>query len=65
MKDINLKDRKEEYYIGTKAVLAYEEMKNGEPGYKVKYKDGYESWSPKNVFEESYVKLSEMLPNKE
>lgn len=23
-------------------------------GYKVKYSDDYESWSPKNVFEESY-----------
>ena len=23
-------------------------------GYLVKYKDGYESWSPKDVFEESY-----------
>lgn len=25
-----------------------------EEGYLVKYKDGYESWSPKQVFEESY-----------
>lgn len=25
-----------------------------EEGYHVRYKDGYESWSPKNVFEEAY-----------
>nr|WP_325301903.1 DUF2829 domain-containing protein [uncultured Dysosmobacter sp.] len=25
-----------------------------EQGYKVRYPDGYESWSPKNVFEEAY-----------
>lgn len=27
---------------------------NNEEGYLVKYKDGYESWSPKEVFEEAY-----------
>ena len=25
-----------------------------EYGYKVRYPDGYESWSPKDVFEEAY-----------
>ena len=25
-----------------------------EPGYRVRYPDGYESWSPKDVFEEAY-----------
>lgn len=25
-----------------------------ERGYKVRYRDGYESWSPKDVFEEAY-----------
>lgn len=25
-----------------------------DPGYHVKYKDGYESWSPKDVFDEAY-----------
>lgn len=28
--------------------------KAGDPGYKVRYADGYESWSPKAVFEEAY-----------
>ena len=26
-----------------------------EEGYKVRYPDGYESWSPKDVFEEAYL----------
>ena len=29
-----------------------------EDGYKVRYPDGYESWSPKGVFEEAYRKAS-------
>ncbi len=28
------------------------------PGYKVRYPDGYTSWSPKNVFEEAYRKIN-------
>jgi hypothetical protein len=56
-------------YIGTKIVeampmtLGTYKKKGGQThstqndktsGYKVVYPDGYESWSPKNVFEESY-----------
>lgn len=39
-------------YIGTKVIQA-EPSKNqdGEPGYKVIYPDGYESWSPEGPFE--------------
>ena len=29
-------------------------MKNDVEGYRVKYEDGYESWSPKEVFERAY-----------
>ena len=29
-------------------------MEPEEPGYRVRYQDGYESWSPKDVFEEAY-----------
>lgn len=36
---------------------------NNEEGYLVKYKDGYESWSPKEVFEEAY-KCSETFLNR-
>lgn len=32
----------------------YPRSMNREDGYKVVYKDGYESWSPKEVFEEAY-----------
>lgn len=44
-------------YIGTKQVTAWEEVKNGEDGYSVKYEDGYVSWSPKAVFEKAYICL--------
>ena len=45
--------------------------KDGKKGYKVIYKDGYESWSPKEVFEEAYYEcdsakhLEEIWNNKE
>lgn len=47
-----------ERYIGTKIIEA-EPMERyigerAEMGYKVRYSDGYESWSPKDVFEEAY-----------
>lgn len=45
-------------YIATSGRDPYEkDQKNhdkNEPGYFVKYKDGYESWSPAEPFEEAY-----------
>ncbi len=41
-------------YIGLKAVKAEPQTKDGKDGYKVVYKDGYESWSPKETFDEAY-----------
>ncbi len=41
-------------YIGVKIVKAKPEEKDGRPGYKVLYPDGYVSWSPKDVFEKAY-----------
>lgn len=49
-------------YIGTKLVEAEPcaawkdtgDHKTGDPGYKVRYPDGYESWSPEKVFERAY-----------
>ena len=35
-------------------------METVEEGYKVKYPDGYVSWSPKEVFEKAYLKI---IPN--
>jgi len=35
-------------------VRDYDKNKKDEDGYKVVYGDGYESWSPKDVFEEGY-----------
>ena len=44
-------------YIGTKLIEAEPAEKDGKEGYKVRYKDGYESWSPKNIFESAYLTL--------
>ena len=45
-------------YIGTKIIEAEPMSRShgdkAEDGYKVRYPDGYESWSPKDVFEEAY-----------
>jgi hypothetical protein len=61
-------------YIGTKIIYA-ESATRGEcykgpdvlssekadkPGYRVKYPDGYESWSPRAVFEEAYHPTNKM-----
>ena len=55
-------------YIGTKIIeaepcKAWKDTKlhkAGEDGYKVRYPDGYESWSPKDVFEEAYRPIDGM-----
>lgn len=48
-------------YYGTKKVTAWKtEGKEGEPGYGVKYEDGYVSWSPKEVFERAYQTMNEL-----
>ncbi len=57
-------------YIGTKVIRAepQEDPKHDhdkspptkpESGYKVVYEDGYESWSPKAVFERTYREITE------
>ncbi|MFR3664754.1 Gp49 family protein [Flintibacter sp.] len=33
-------------------------MEPEEPGYRVRYPDGYESWSPKDVFERAYLPVT-------
>lgn len=47
-------------YIGTKIVAAEPQEKDGDLGYKVMYKDGYISWSPKKAFDEAYKPLKDM-----
>jgi len=62
-----------EKYIGVKLIEAepmnlvdaeeylHRKIKEGhEDGYLVRYPDGYESWSPKNVFEEAYRRLDNL-----
>lgn len=45
-------------YIGVKRVFAKPSVKGSLPGYCVRYEDGYESWSPKDVFERAYLPLA-------
>jgi hypothetical protein len=45
-------------YIGTKVIQAEPAERDGKDGYKVVYADGYESWSPKDVFEGAYLPLT-------
>lgn len=52
-------------YIGVKLVLAWpQDGKDGQPGYAVKYEDGYVSWSPKDVFERFYFPLADSAGSK-
>lgn len=44
-------------YIGVKIVKAEPEEKDGKPGYKVVYPNGYVSWSPQDVFDKAYRPL--------
>ena len=46
-----------ENYIGVKVIKAEPQEKDGKPGYKARYPDGYVSWSPKKTFEKAYRKL--------
>jgi hypothetical protein len=48
------------HYIGLKQIVAWEQSKEGEEGYAVKYPDGYISWSPKDVFEAAYLHLGDI-----
>jgi hypothetical protein len=51
------------YYVGVKIVFAWEQEKDGKPGYAVKYPDGYTSWSPKDVFEAAYLPMGDINDN--
>lgn len=48
-----------QHYVGVKIVVAWEQEKDGQPGYAVKYEDGYVSWSPKATFEAAYLPMGE------
>lgn len=45
-------------YIGVKRLIATSKERDGLPGYQVVYEDGYESWSPKDVFERAYFPIA-------
>lgn len=50
---------KQDYY-GTKRITAWLEEKDGKPGYAVRYRDDYVSWSPQDVFEAAYQPVDAM-----
>lgn len=45
-------------YVGSKIILARPQERDGEPGYEVRYPDGYISWSPKDTFETAYREVT-------
>lgn len=45
-------------YIGVKKIQAEPAERDGKAGYRVIYPGGYESWSPKEVFEDAYFPIS-------
>lgn len=47
-------------FIGTKVIDAAPAVRNEEPGFRVRYPDGYESWSPARPFLEAYRAMDEM-----
>ena len=49
-----------DYQITTDAREAFTNFAEVEDGYMVRYPDGYESWSPKDVFEEAYREIDGM-----
>jgi len=40
-------------------VPAIDQHGNSQPGYMVKYEDNYVSWSPKEVFERAYRRITD------
>ena len=53
-----------QFYVGVKIVFAWVAKDNkGEDGYAIKYPDGYVSWSPKDVFEASYLPMGDSNDN--
>ena len=46
------------HIIVTNPADAYANYPDVEEGYRVRYQDGYESWSPKEVFEKAYLPLT-------
>lgn len=44
-------------YYGTKKVTGFAQDMESKPGYGIIYEDGYQSWSPKKVFEDAYQPL--------
>ena len=44
-------------YVSTKIVSAWPEARQDQPGYGIQHADGYQGWSPKELFEASSIVL--------
>jgi hypothetical protein len=44
-------------YVSTKIVSAWPEARQDQPGYGIQHADGYQGWSPKELFEASSLVL--------
>jgi hypothetical protein len=49
-----------QHYVSTKIVQAWAQARQDEPGYAVKYEDGYTNWSPAPQFEAASVALGQV-----
>lgn len=47
------------HYIGVRMCEAEPEIKNGIPGYSIKFSNGHKGWYPKEVFESVYHQLED------
>ena len=45
-------------YICAKIITAYPKDKDDKPGYAIEYPGGYTTWCPKQVFEETYRRIT-------
>lgn len=49
-----------QHYYGSKLIQAEPLVREGQDGYRVVYEDGYQSWSPKEVFEAAYLPVGDL-----
>lgn len=60
LEEISVGNRRANYYLSCKLIKAVPKKNNKEEdGYQIFYPDGYVSWCPKSVFEDSYRDVTE------
>ena len=60
LEEMSVGNRRANYYLSCKLIKAVpKKNEKGEDGYQIFYPDGYVSWCPKSVFEDSYRDVTE------